>query len=86
MTGPLSLQVLDQVPIQGGRYVRADDISQPFRDEFIADSRGSIMPLPDGEAGACFFAHDFQKWLTYRRSRNYAPRFPPSSPAGSHYE
>ena len=86
MTESIPLQVLDQVPVQDGRYVRAADIPEPYRDEFIADSRGSTMPLPDGEAGQCFFAHDYRKWLTYRRSPDYAPRFPKTCPAGRHHE
>ena len=86
MTELIPLQVLDQVPVQDGRYVRAADIPEPYRDEFIADSRGSTMPLPDGEAGQCFFAHDYRKWLTYRCAPGYAPRFPPARPAGSHDE
>ena len=64
MTESIPLQVLDQVPVQDGRYVRAADIPEPYRDEFIADSRGSTLPLPDGEAGQSFFAHDYRKWLT----------------------
>ena len=86
MTESIPLQVLDQVPVPDGRYVRAADIPEPYRDEFIADSRGSTMPLPDGEAGQCFFAHDYRKWLTYRRSPDYAPRFPKTCPAGRRHE
>lgn len=86
LTESISLKALNQVPIQGGRYVRAGDIPQPYRDEFIADSHGATMPLPDGEAGACFFAHDYQKWLTYRREPGYAPRYPPARPVGPHDE
>ncbi len=86
MTESIPLQVLDQVPVQDGRYVRAADIPEPYRGEFIADSRGSTMPLPEGETGACFFAHDYRKWLTYRRSPDYAPRFPKTCPADRHHE
>ena len=86
MTELIPLQVLDQVPVQDGRYVRAADIPEPYRGEFIADSRGSTMPLPEGETGACFFAHDYRKWLTYRRSPDYAPRFPKTCPADRHHE
>ena len=76
MNDAVALQALDQVPIQGERYVRACDIPQPFRDESLADSWGSTQPLPDGETGICVFVWDWQKWLSYRRSPNYAPRFP----------
>ena len=86
MTECTPLQVLDQVPIHDGRYVRASDIPEPYRGEFIADSRGSTMPLPEGETGACFFAHDYRQWLTYRRSPDYAPRFPKTCPADRHHE
>ena len=85
MTASISLQI-NQAPIQNGGYVRAADTPAPYQDEFIADSRGSTMPLPDGESGACFFAHDYRKWLTYRSSPAYAPRFQKSCPAGARDE
>lgn len=86
MNDGVSLQALDQVPIQGKRYVRASDIPQPFRDEFLADSRGSTQSIPDGEAGACVFVWDWQKWLSNRRSPDDAPRFAPSPTEGSQDE
>jgi hypothetical protein len=71
----MDLDVLDNVPIQGGSYVRVDDIPLPFREQFISDTRGQTKPLPLGESGACAYVWDWQDWLRYRREPDYAPRF-----------
>lgn len=66
------------VPVRGNArepsYVRLMDIPPAWRQQFELDHTGSACPVPHGEVGQCYFAHDWRYWVQCRVWPSYKPR------------
>lgn len=62
------------VPVFDNKFVRLIDIPNPWRSEFVADSRGSTCPIISGE-GDCSYILDWYRWLSFRKQLDYKPRY-----------
>lgn len=64
----------EMVPVIENRYVRLIDIPNPWRSEFVADSKGSTCPIVRGQ-GDCSYAWDWSRWLSFRSKSDYKARY-----------
>ena len=62
-------QLLDAVPVHDmdgvPRYVRLDDIPEPWRSQAQSDIRGCACPVVEGQ-GSLYYVHDFRAWVQGR--------------------
>ncbi|MCA3000630.1 MAG: hypothetical protein ACK5RJ_03330 [Burkholderiales bacterium] len=59
-------QLLDAVPVQtmegGTRYVRINDIPEPWRAQAQNEIRGCACPVVEGQ-GPLYYVRDFEDWV-----------------------